>query len=164
MKKEEYQNQPWFRPVKGAQRDLIKAVGGMDRAALLLGRSVGQVGRYNNWHDPDLMAQWEIIVLETDLGRPVVSRTMAVLTGASVLDPTGEARGRDCLHSGSAKLMAEHAEFFAAYSEAASDGQFSDREMLEMLPKAEDVRRSADSLVAKIHRMLAKAISKGGDE
>ena len=60
--------------------------------------------------------------------------------------------------------MAEHAEFFAVYSEAASDGHFSDREMLEMLPKAEDVRRSADNLVQKIHRRLAKALSKGGDE
>lgn len=164
MKKEQYHQQPWFRPIKGAQRDLIEAVGGIDRAALLLGRSTAQVGRFNAWNDPDLMSQWEIIVLEADLGRPVVSRTMAVLTGASVLDPAGEARGRDCLYSGSAKLMAEHAEFFAVYSEAASDGHFSDREMLEMLPKAEDVRRSADSLVQKIHRRLAKALSNGGDE
>lgn len=164
MKKDEYANQPWFRPIKGAQRDLIRDVGGLDRAALLLGRSVGQVGRYNNWHDPDLMSQWEIIVLESDLGRPVVSRTMAVLTGASVLDPAGEARGRDCLHSGSAKLMGQYAEFMAVYSEAASDGQFSDREILEILPEAEDVRRSADAFVQKLHRRLAKSAPNGVDE
>lgn len=164
MKKEEFPNQPWFRPIKGAQRDLIRDVGGLERAALLLGRSVGQVGRYNNWHDPDLMAQWEIIVLEADLGKPVVSRSMAVLTGASVLDPSSETRGRDCLHSGSAKLMAEHAEFMAVYSDAARDGQFSDREILEMLPKAEDIRRAAENFVAKAYRILGKAISKGGDE
>lgn len=164
MKKEEYPNQPWFRPIKGAQRDLVKAVGGIDRTAQLLGRSVGQVGRYNNWHDPDLMAQWEIIVLESDLGRPVVSRTMAVLVGASVLDPSGETRGRQCLHSGSATLMAEHAEFMAVYSDAARDGQFSDREILDMLPKAEDIRRAAESFVAKAYHILGKAISKGGSK
>jgi hypothetical protein len=164
MKKDEISKQPWFQTVKGAQRDLIKAVGGIDRAAVLLGRSAGQIGRCNNWNDPDLLAQWEIIVLEADLGRPVASRVIAMLTGASVLDPSGEVRGRDCLHAGSAKLMAEHAEFFIAFSEAASDGRFSDREMLELLPKVQDVSRSAVSLERKIHRKLAKAVAKGGDE
>jgi hypothetical protein len=164
MKKEEWQSQPWFKPVKGAQRDLIEEVGGLARAAKLLGRSAQHVGRYNNWNDPDLMTHWEIIVLEADLGRPIVSRAMAMMTGASVLDPSSETRGRDCLHAGSAKLMAEHAEFFIAFSEAASDGHFSDREMLELLPKVQDVSRSAVSLERKIHRKLAKAVAKGGDE
>jgi hypothetical protein len=164
MKKDEISKQPWFQTVKGAQRDLIKAVGGIDRAAMLLDRSVGQIGRYNNWNYPDLLSQWEVVVLEADLGRPIVSRAMAVLTGASVLDPSSETRGLDCLHSGSAKLMAEHAEFMVVYSDAARDGQFTDREILDMLPKAEDIRRAAEHFVAKAYRILSKAVAKGGDE
>src|SRR6185312_16646205 len=63
----------WFYRLKAAQRDLIKMVGGIERAAEITSISKSHVGRWNNATDPDLMPINAALLLEAECGVPLIT-------------------------------------------------------------------------------------------
>lgn len=161
-----------FYTVKGAQRDLIRLAGGIDRAALVTGLSTSRIGSFNNRETPDIMPIHIVAKLEADVRQPVVSRALVLLAGGEVVVPTTNDRGESSLvaasaemMSSSAEVMTENAELYGDYAKAAADGDFSPAELWQMRPKAEDALRAADHargaavhFLSAIDRQLAGAV------
>jgi len=143
-----------FYTLKGAQRDLIKLAGGIDRAALISGLSTSQIGRFNNRELADLMPLHIVVKLEADVREPVVSRAMVLLAGGDVSVPNEETP-RASLMSSFVEITAEHAEVCKAVAEAISDGEWSPAECWVLLPKLTDLRHGVDHMLAAAHRKLA---------
>ncbi|TWD54522.1 hypothetical protein FB480_103434 [Agrobacterium vitis] len=165
IKKEEMKKQPWFPAVKVAQRALIKAVGGIESAADLLGLSSTQVGRYNNSNDPDLMALWEIVVLEDAIGKAVLSRALAMRVGSIVVDSSGPdfGDGGD-LSENAMSLTASHAKWWLGFLEAAEDHVFTNSEKLGLLPMLQSVIQTASTMERNIMKELGAALAKADGE
>ncbi len=154
MKKDEFRRHPAFPAIKGAQRDLIRDIGGIDRAARLLGKSPSLVGNWNNLDTPDLMGVSDIAVLECELGRPVVSRAQAAATGATTIDPVG-VFVRGCLPTAATAVMAGCSSFMGEWARAAEDGEYTPNELYAIRPKIRDVERAARETGGLIDRMIS---------
>lgn len=161
MKKEEILTQTWFPAIKGANRDLIKAAGGIDRVALLLGCSTALVGNWNNWAMADLMPTWAMVTLEADLGRSILSRAYAVLAGATVSEAVAPAPRGACLNTESAAMMTELAEYLGLLALVSADGKHTPAELMELLPYAIDLRDQVKKVITTIYATLGPEASVG---
>ncbi|PZR79127.1 MAG: hypothetical protein DI537_41415 [Stutzerimonas stutzeri] len=164
MKKEDIVKQSWFPAIKGANRDLIAAAGGIDRVAMLLQCSGALVGNWNNWDKPDLMPTWAIVVLEKDRGRSIVSRALALEAGSAVSEPVGRDQRPLSLSTDSAGMLTEVMEFITEHTLAFADGQYTLAELRSMRAKAIDLRDSGDQVLATIDRKIARATASLGLE
>lgn len=153
MKKEDILKQPWFRAVKAANRDLIREAGGIERVAVFLGVSPALVGNYNNWNLADLMPPPEMIALEQDLGRPVLSRAYAALSGGVVTDPDPGAVGGRCVMAEASGVMSEFSEFFGSYSRKVADGEIDEADKQALRPRVVLLRDQVNVLLNSLdHR------------
>lgn len=87
----------WFHRIKAAQRDLIRLVGGIERAAEISSISKSHIGRMNNATDPELMPLHAVYALESECGVPVVTSAMAELNGRRLADPENERAAEQCV-------------------------------------------------------------------
>jgi hypothetical protein len=112
----------WFHRVKAAQRDLIKLVGGIARAAEISSISESHIGRMNNARDTDLMPLSVVYALETDCGVPVVTQAMAELSGRRLSDPDAEHKANVNVLTSYSELMHKAAALMATGATAMADG------------------------------------------
>lgn len=107
--------------IKAATRDLVKACGGIVRAAELCRVSKTEMGRYQVPTDPDIIPLHHALVLETECDLPVITTVMADIHGRRLSDPQAvEAAG--CIFARNAELMRRTAELMGSAATAAADG------------------------------------------
>jgi hypothetical protein len=122
----------WFFRLKAAQRDLIAANGGIERAADRASVSKSNVGRWNNAADPEIMTLPAVLLLQAECGMPFVTAVMAELNGRRLADPDAAARGDGCVAGKNAEVMRSAAELMATAASAFSDGRLSPAEAAAM--------------------------------
>ncbi len=157
MKKEDIKKQPWFFAVKGAQRDLIKRAGGIQRTADVLEVSQSLVGTWFNREDAALMPLWAVMVLETDVERAVVSRAAAANVGADVASVGSGLAVGGCLDTAKAGLMVELSHLTMAFVDADADGARTPAEIQSIRCEFVDVLGMAEKGIAACDSALARA-------
>jgi hypothetical protein len=146
----------WPERIRGAQRDLIKAAGGIERVAELLGRSVGHVGRWNNPGLDDLMPFPVILLLEDDTKLPVVTRVMAqMIHGRDLTEPDGRDSGRSDVLEKAADAMESAGGFAGDGFRAVADGDLTDAELMAMDRKAAETERDLAAFRQAVARRRA---------
>lgn len=131
----------WFHRVKAAQRDLIKIVGGIERAAEITSVSPSHIGRMNNARDTDLMPLSVVYALETECGLPIVTQAMAELSGRRLTDPNAEHRAHVDVLLSYSEVMQRAASLMATAAQAISDGKVTPTEATAMDREAADLER-----------------------
>lgn len=153
--------------LKTATRDLVKAVGNLERAAELTGRSTTQVARWyaaRDETDPTkpsttVIDAGSIAVLEADLAdrgdpRRPVTECLARLGGRRLTDASGGA-ARASIARAAAELSGISGKLAAALMDALADGEvtateaeISDRIARDLTEAVADLRRSLGSRMA----------------
>lgn len=108
--------------LKGAQTDLIAAVGGIERAARISSMATSTVGRWNSPNETALMPLTAVIALEKAARFPWVSRVLAGENGWTIAerDPVEGSIASICEKSLLANRSA--ADLAIAIAQAAGDG------------------------------------------
>lgn len=153
-------NEAWFHRIKAATRDLVKACGGIERAAeiSLVGKST--VGRWQHAGEEDIIPLPAVLALEADCDRPFVTRVMADLNGRGLTDPQAAAEAAQCLNRRLNALMRHFGGLTTEVASAKADGVVSPTE-------AEMVDRAAAALereIGDMRRDLAAKKAGGEDE
>lgn len=132
----------WFHRVKAAQRDLIKLVGGIDRAAELSSVSPSHIGRMNNARDTDLMPLSVVYALESECGVPVVTQAMAELSGRRLTDPERAQNANVDVLTSYSEVMQKAAGLLSAGATAMADGLVTPAEAHSMDREAAAIERA----------------------
>ena len=134
----------WLPRLRGAQRDLIKEAGGIERVAELLDRSVGHVGRWNNPALLDLMPFPVILLLEDETKKPVFTKLMAqMLHGRELSEPVARGEDRADILEKAADAMESAGDFAAGGFRAIADGDLTDAELMALDRQAAEMERIA---------------------
>ncbi|MBD9390153.1 hypothetical protein IB237_23410 [Agrobacterium sp. AGB01] len=149
----------WFHRVKSAQRDLIKLVGGIERAAQISSMSKSQIGRFNNTADTELMSVSVVYALEADCGVPVVTNAMAELSGRRLSDPDADREADICVQRAKADLVKKLGELLSRSADAAADGFISVAEARQLMGLSSDI----DQINSRFRQSLAIVASRGGE-
>ena len=148
----------WFYRLKSAQRDLIKRVGGIERAAEVASVSKSQMGRFNNDGDPEMMPVPVALMLQRDCDVPFVTAAMAELEGRRLADPNTPAAASAC-------IMARHAEVVARAAELMAKGAYAFSDNRTTPAEAAGLDRSAAALLEAISDFrIAAAAARAGEE
>jgi hypothetical protein len=117
----------WFHRIKAATRDLIRASGGIERAAALTSYSKSDVGRWNIATDPQIVPLAAALALEAECGLPLITSVMAELNGRRLTDgtETGEASSIAARHADTQRASAE---VLARYAQATADNRLTPAE------------------------------------
>jgi hypothetical protein len=129
------------RRLKAAAAELIAAMGGGADVAALTGYSAGAVSCWANLDRPDMMPLTVAAALEMRLGRPVLARVLADLTGHALAGPCDcddGAAARPSPLSLLAGMTAAAGEFQGAFAAAHADGRVTPAEA-----RALDAQRAA---------------------
>lgn len=146
----------WSNRMKAAQRDLIKACGGIERSAEVAEQSTAQIGRCNNSETDDLLSARTKAKLEADCGYPWVTRAELQLLGFDIVRSV-EARGDRAgdVHSATSRVVAEASDVMRAYSDALRDGTISpadiailQKELGELAHAVEEARMAGAASIA----------------
>ena len=151
-------NDAWFYRVKAAQRDLIKAAGGIDRAADITSISRSQIGRCNNAADPELLTIAAIIQLEAETGLPLVTQAMAEINGRRLTDPVHDAARASELLSQYSDAIRHAGELMSAGAAAFADGKVTPAEAQIMDREAGRLERS----LGELRKLTARVQAEGG--
>lgn len=146
----------WFYRLKAAQRDLIKFVGGIERAAEITSMSKSQVGRWNNAGDSEVMSVPAALLLEAECGQAPFTTVMAELNGRRVSDPDAEARAQACVWATHAETARKAAELLAKGALAMADGKVTaaeasglDQAASELMTAVADLRMATAGVRAE---------------
>jgi len=150
----------WFHRVKAAQRDLIRLVGGIDRAAEISSVSSSHIGRMNNPRDTDLMPLSVVLALEADCGIPVVTSAMAELNGRRLSDPEAERRADLSVLTSYAEVARRAADVISGGAIALGDSVVTPAEAAKMDRDAAELERE----IAAFRQSLAVVKARGGEK
>ncbi|MCM2292273.1 hypothetical protein NAC44_08025 [Allorhizobium sp. BGMRC 0089] len=149
----------WFHRIKAAQRDLIRMVGGIERAAEISSVSKSHVGRMNNATDPELMPISVVFALESECGVPLVTSAMAELNGRRLADPDAE-RAADW------NVLASYTDVVRKAADLTSGGAMAIADMVVTPAEAHKMDRDAAELqrgIGQLRQALAAVIARGGE-
>jgi len=150
----------WFHRIKAAQRDLIRLVGGIERAAQVSSISKSHIGRMNNATDPELMPLHAVYALESECGVPVVTSAMAELNGRRLSDPDSERIVEQC-------VVAAYSDMVRKAGDLISGGAVAISDMVVTPAEATKMDRDAAELEAglgELRRALAGVKARGGQK
>lgn len=151
----------WFFRMKAAQRDLIKACGGIERSAEIAEQSIAQIGRCNNAETDDLLSARAKAKLEADCGYPWVTRVELQALGFEVHQTAvvNSDRAGD-VHGTTSRVVAEASDVMRAYSDALADGKITpadiailQKELGELAHAVEEARMAGAASIA-VHKGL----------
>ncbi|QPC87393.1 hypothetical protein GA830_12065 [Mesorhizobium sp. NBSH29] len=138
--------------LKAAQRDLIAACGGVERAAEIASYSKSAVGRWYNGDSPELMPLDALDRLETECGRDFVTEALAHNRGRRLTDRDGETGDAASILSHHAEVTRSFAELVQASALAFADGRVTpveavaiDRHCAALIETASGLRKAAAS-------------------
>jgi len=149
-------NRTLFR-LKAAQRDLISACGGIERAAEICAYSKSTVGRWNA-DGPELMPLDAVMALEAECGRAEVTLAMAGLHGLRLAGEPEAAGVNEC-------LMARHADTVTRAAELMTEGALAFSDAKVTPAEAARMDRAASALAAAVEeyrKTLASVRAEGG--
>lgn len=150
-------NRTLFR-LKAAQRDLIAACGGIERAAEICAYGKSTVGRWNNQDSAELMPLDAVDALEAECGRAEVTLALAGLRGLRLSGEPAVSGANDCLMTRHAETVTRAAELMGEGAAAFSDARVTPAEAARM-------DRAASALAAAVEdyrKALATARAEGG--
>ncbi|MCF3935049.1 hypothetical protein L1787_16720 [Acuticoccus sp. M5D2P5] len=144
--------------IKAACRDLVRAVGGVTRAAAITRLDAARISRACSPNDSSFLPIDVIADLEAHAEDPIVTRTLASLSGFTVIpDEATRPAGSPLQHL--AAVAKEHADVVSSISNAYADGEFDADE----ISAAQDEVREAMEALANLNQALAeKARRKSG--
>ncbi len=143
----------WFHRFKAAQRDLIKACGGIERCSEIVAVSKSQVGRWNNAQDIDLMPLNVVYVLESECGIAFVTKALASLNGRSLEENDKPNHKNTDIMTTFADTVHHTSELMKAGIDALADGKITPNEATRMDREA----ASLEKRVAILRNGLANA-------
>ncbi len=152
----------WFHRVKAAQRDLIKLVGGIERAAEISSVSASHVGRMNNGRDTDLMPLSVVYALESECGVPVVTQAMAELNGRRLSDPESDRVANVNVLSSYSDVLQKAAALMATGAAAMADAYVTPAEAHSMDRHAADIERGLSTFRQALAIVKATGGAKAG--
>lgn len=133
--------------LKAASRVLSKSLGGLEGAATCTNVTYQTLGRYQNVNDPNFMPVDVVADLEREAGSPVVTRTLASLTGHVLVKKPDVVGGRDWLrHLGA--VSKECGDTISRLSEALADDGIVTADESKRLQLRAEVREAMERLAA----------------
>ncbi len=114
--------------MKAAQRDMIAAAGGIERASEICGYSKSTVGRWNQADGKELMPLDALWVLEAETAMPVMTGALAELSGRRLSDPREVADAEADIMRGYAELCRKAGDMMATMAAALADGKITPAE------------------------------------
>jgi hypothetical protein len=143
--------------LKAAQRDLIAAAGGIERAAAVCSYGKSTVGRWANGESPELMPLEAMFALEEETGRTDLSAAIAAGRGKRFAE-TETVSANGCVMSAHAEAVVRMGELMTEGALAFADGQITPAESAQIdraLAKVNDA-------VAEYRKILAGGRASGG--
>ncbi|MBS9476210.1 phage regulatory CII family protein [Ancylobacter radicis] len=139
----------WFHRIKAATRDLVKACGGVERAADMARVSSSTIQRWYSPKDNDVIPITAVLSLEADCEMPFVTQVMAELNGRTLADSDPSPDCTSSIASGHNKLMGKLVELTKEVIAAKADGvvtpteaEVIDRKTAEMVQVAGELRQT----------------------
>jgi hypothetical protein len=143
--------------LKAAQRDLIAAAGGIERAAAVCSFGKSTVGRWANGESPELMPLEAIFALEEETGRHDVSAAIAAARGRTFVDKDAiPANG--CVMGAHAESVVRMGDLMSEGAMAFADGELTPAEITQLDRKL----AAAMDHMGEYRRILADAKGRGG--
>jgi len=150
----------WFHRIKAAQRDLIRLVGGIERAAEISSISKSHIGRMNNATDPEMMPLHAVYALETDCDVQVVTSAMAELHGKRLVEPGGERGANHCLIAAYSDAVRKAGDLISGGAVAIADLWVTPAEAAKMDRDAAELEIG----IAAYRKVLASVKASGGQK
>jgi hypothetical protein len=144
--------------IKAAQRDLIAAAGGIERAAEICSYGKSTVGRWSKIDLPEIMPPDAVEALETETGLRLWTVAWLGARGLKLADDAAGETG-NCLATEMATLGGAFGSLFSEWSTIAADGHATPAEADGLL------RRHLPEIDAAVDRLkdaAAKVIADGG--
>lgn len=143
--------------LKAAQRDLIAAAGGIERAAEIVSYGKSTVGRWSNVDSPELMPVDAAIRLEEESGRHDFTAALAAVRGRKLADRPGETSETGDIMAGFSGVMSQVGALSRSAAEAFEDGRITPMEAKSMIDRpaallvdaANELRRAAAEVCAR---------------
>lgn len=148
----------WFHRIKAAQRDLIRLVGGIERAADISSISKSHIGRMNNATDPELMPLHAVYALESECGVPVVTSAMAELNGRRLAEPESARAAEQCVVVAYSDMVRKAGDLISGGAVAISDMMVTPAEATKMDRDAAELEAG----LAALRKALAGVKANGG--
>lgn len=140
--------------IKAAMRDLIQRSGGLKRACDVTGLSAGHLSRFSSLNYPDLPNVEVAVLLERDVGQPLVTAIMAEWMGLSLSEADVSAgKAGPGLADTTARVMREAADLSGQVMHALGDGRLTPNEAVVLDRNASSLEAAA----ADLRRVLAGA-------
>jgi hypothetical protein len=136
--------------LKAASRELVKACGGVTRAAQFTRVAESNLSRACSDHENQYLPMDVVADLESECGKPIVTQALAALSHMSVTERPRSVRVSDHIRC-IGDVSREFSEWVAAQSSAAADGVVDPKESELVLKELDDVMRAL-SEVAEMHR------------
>ena len=134
--------------LRGGWRDLVQAMGGVDRASRVCTMSISQVSACGSPSGDCMPTLAAIYLAEKDAGRAFISEVLAAATGHILvpLEPMAEGELATLL----SKVGAETGEVFARYGAALADGDVDAAERLAIVRELQDLNRATLRAIAHL--------------
>ncbi|CDZ43073.1 Hypothetical protein NGAL_HAMBI1146_58460 [Neorhizobium galegae bv. officinalis] len=149
-------NEAWIFRLKAAQRDLIEACGGVERAGNKTGYGKSTVGRWFDGADPTTMPLAAVRTLEIDCNQPIVTAVMAEATGRRLTDPDLERAAEVSVMQSHAEVMRQMAELANGMAMAIADGKVTPAEATRVDRIASDIQSATNDLRSAFASIKAK--------
>lgn len=144
--------------LKAKQRDLIAAVGGIERAAAICSFGKSTVGRWANGESPELMPLEAIFALEEECGRCDMSEAIAQVRGRRFADVEASAADNVSVMASHADAVVQMGELMTAGALAFADGKLTPAEAQQIDKAVASVERS----LAEYRKVVAGVRGAGG--
>jgi len=140
--------------LKAAQRDLIAAAGGIERAAEIASYGKSTVGRWSNTDSPEIMPVDAALRLEEETGRYDFTAALAAARGRKLASLESDAAEAGDIMARFSDVMQRVGELAASAAVAFADGKITPTEATTMIDKpasllidvANELRRAAASV------------------
>lgn len=138
--------------IKAAQRDLVAAAGGIQRAAEICNYGKSTVGRWADIESPEWMPLDAVDRLEAETGLAILTRAWVAARGLQLAE-ADTARGDACLTGEVTQLTAAFAALLAEWSSVAADGHATPAEadrMRRLVPQLDQAVRGLKEALARV--------------
>jgi len=144
--------------LKAKQRDLIAAVGGIERAGGICNFSKSTVGRWANPDSLELMPLDAIFALEEECGRHDMSEAIAAARGRRFEEAEAEPQANASIMSRHAETIVQMGELMSTGAMAFADGKLTPSEAVQIDRAAAQLERGLQEL----RKATANARGEGG--
>ena len=146
------------RRLKEETRALHRAVGGLEEAARITGKSKSQHGRMQSQDAPDFITAADVLKLEAvgsrDAGWPAVTRLLAERAGGVFVPLPDVEADADDLAAGVMTLAKEFGDLAGAIQQGLADGVADDADLLRAAKEGAELQRELTGFMRLIESLL----------